>query len=93
MNCIPHSKSAAIRMQFWTAIAAFAGTAVGLFASRHQLVEDYFLAVTAGGFIYIATVNILPSISESADSILQIAMEVLCFSVGVSFMVMVAYFE
>ena len=64
-------------MQFVTAIAAFIGTAVGLFARRHQLIEDYFLAVTAGGFVYIATVNILPAIAQSADSFFQIAMEVL----------------
>lgn len=87
------SKSGAIKMQFYTAIAAFVGTAVGLFARRHHLIEDYFLAVTAGGFIYIAAVNILPSISHSSDSFFQISAEVACFCVGVLFMVAVAYLE
>lgn len=80
-------------MQFLTAIAAFIGTGVGLFAQRHQLMEDYLLAVTAGGFVYIAAVNILPTISQASDSISQICLEVLCFCTGVFFMVVVAFLE
>ena len=80
-------------MQFLTAIAAFFGTGVGLFAQRHQLLEDYLLAVTAGGFVYIAAVNILPSISQASDSFTQICLEIACFCVGVFFMVVVAYLE
>jgi zinc transporter 7 len=90
LNC---SKSSAIKMQFLTAIAAFIGTAFGLYARRHKHIEDCLLAITAGGFVYIATVNILPSISQTSSSIFQIFMEVLCFSFGVSFMVLVAFLE
>lgn len=55
--------------------------------------EDYLLAVTAGGFVYIAAVNILPNISQSSDSFPQILLEVASFAVGVLFMVAVAFLE
>ena len=42
------SKVEAIQMQFYTAIAAFVGTAVGLFAQRNKTIEAYMLAATAG---------------------------------------------
>jgi hypothetical protein len=54
------SKWEAIRAQFLTAIAAFLGTILGLSAQRNETMERLMLAMTSGGFLYIATVSILP---------------------------------
>ena len=43
--------------------------------------------------MYIATVNILPSISQAASSLNQIVLEVVSFCMGVAFMVLVAFLE
>jgi zinc transporter ZupT len=56
------SKSKAIQIQFTTSIAAFIGTIVGLLSDGHQLWQDVMLAVTAGGFIYVACVSLIPTV-------------------------------
>jgi zinc transporter ZupT len=45
------SKADAISAQFLTAVAAVAGTAVGLYAERNKAAEEMLLALTAGGFL------------------------------------------
>jgi zinc transporter ZupT len=55
-----YSKWEAIRAQFITAVGAFAGTVIGLLAERNKEMETLMLAMTSGGFLYIATVSILP---------------------------------
>ena len=77
-----------------TAIAAVLGTAVGLHgAQRHAAVEDALLAFTAGGFLYLATVTMLPDLVRQSSSLPQIAAELLCFVLGVAMMVLVALYE
>jgi hypothetical protein len=44
--------------QFVSAIGAFAGCFVGLVASHHS--PEWILAFTAGGFVYISLVSIVP---------------------------------
>jgi len=57
-------RDAAIRAQFGTALAAFAGTAAGLFADRVVAGLDHavLVPVTAGGFLYLGAVTILPDV-------------------------------
>jgi len=87
------SKWQAIRAQFLTAIAAFVGTALGLFSGINEEVEKFLLATTCGGFVYVATVSVLPSISTESKGVGQIILESLGFAVGVGLMVLVAVFE
>jgi zinc transporter ZupT len=98
------SKWEAIRAQFLTALAAFAGCCVGLYAERNEYAEMVMLAMTSGGFLYIATVNILPIVVRGSDggsdrgsgsgtSVLQVCLEGVSFVVGVGFMVAVALLE
>jgi zinc transporter 7 len=77
----------------YTAIAAFFGTFIGLYAQKNENFENIMLSTTAGGFIYIATVNILPSILKEKSNLLQIFYEVIGFVLGVGFMVLVAVYE
>lgn len=92
------SKYEAIQAQFVTAIAAFLGTGVGLYMSEHnEVMQDVLLSLTAGGFLYIATVaamnQMILASSQHSESFLQIFGEVVCFSLGVSLMLLVTFLE
>jgi len=56
------SKGEAVMMQFGTAGAAFLGTLVGLSSGRDPHIESILLSLTCGGFLYIATVSIIPTL-------------------------------
>ena len=77
-----------------------------LYQYRNKYAEQVMLAVTAGGFLYIATVNILPIIlmahhevdNESAKKsnfgdLIQVFLEGSGFALGIYFMVLVASME
>ena len=87
------SKWEAIQAQFLTAIAAFLGTFVGLYAHKNEFLETIMIAVTSGGFIYIATVTIMPLVIAQKSSLLQTVLESIAFLIGVGFMVAVAVLE
>mmetsp|Transcript_23230 Transcript_23230/g.49678 ORF Transcript_23230/g.49678 Transcript_23230/m.49678 type:complete len:104 (-) Transcript_23230:396-707(-) len=81
--------NAAIMLQIMTSIvAAFLGTAFGLY-SRH-LVEglgsDILLPFTAGGFLYLACVTILPDVLDTEAGMALRMMEILAFLLEVGFM-------
>jgi solute carrier family 39 (zinc transporter), member 7 len=87
------SKTQAILLQFITAGAALAGAVVGVLA-----VEGYggetLLYITAGGFIYLACVTILPEVLEEKKASLKFRVaQVLCFCSGVAFLYAVAVIE
>lgn len=87
------SKWEAIQAQFLTAIAAFLGTFVGLYAHKNEFVETIMIAVTSGGFLYIATVTIMPLVIAQKSSLTQTLLESIAFLIGVGFMVAVAVLE
>ena len=76
------SKSQAIQAQFSTAIAAFAGTLVGLAAST-SIGHDVLIPFTAGGFVYLAGVSILPDLlhQPGVGKLLRIA-QIVAFGIG-----------
>ncbi len=75
--------------QFVSAVGAFAGCCFGMWVSTDPA---YTLCFTAGGFIYISLVNILPGLHEDV-SLLQTVMEMVCISAGVLMMVFIAVLE
>lgn len=89
------SRNMAIGAQFCTAIPAFMGTAFGLFSG--QIVEglghEIVLPFTAGGFLYLACVTILPDVLETEASVLMRLLQVSSFLLGVGFMYAVAQLE
>eukprot|EP01032_Pedospumella_encystans_P007912 gene7912-9431_t len=87
------TKSQAIKAQFVTAIAAVLGVSVGLLARRSEVAEELLLSFTAGGFVYLAGVNMLPGIVRTKSSTLQTVLEMGCFVLGVGMMVMVTFLE
>ncbi|KAJ1404573.1 Zinc/iron permease [Ochromonadaceae sp. CCMP2298] len=87
------TKWQAIQAQFCTALAAIVGVSVGLLADRSQAAEELLLAVTAGGFLYLSTVNMLPQVVQSKASLLQTTLETGSFALGIFMMVLVLAFE
>lgn len=88
------TKWQAIGAQFATAIAAFVGTAIGLLATEYAGMEQPLLAATAGGFVYVSCVAVMPEILNSGNpSFLQGVAEVGAMCAGIALMACVALLE
>lgn len=66
---------------------------VGLLAERNEVFEDFLLAFTSGGFIYIATVSSIPIMLQDQSSKEEIVGLCIMFAVGVYMMILVAQYE
>lgn len=87
------SRRKAMQLQLITAIGALTGTCISLFAEGlGESASTWILPFTAGGFIYIATVSVIPELLENT-SFWQSIKEVLALLVGVMMMVLIAQYE
>ncbi|XP_045148671.1 zinc transporter SLC39A7 isoform X2 [Echinops telfairi] len=94
------SKKQAMRLQLVTAVGALVGTACALLAEGGAVGSavsgstgpGWVLPFTAGGFIYVATVSVLPELLREASP-LQSLLEVLGLLGGVVMMVLIAHLE
>ena len=83
----------AMLLQLVTAVGAFAGCICGLLAEGlGTAASAWILPFTAGGFIYIATVSVLPELLQES-SIAQSIKEIVALLVGVFLMVLIALTE
>lgn len=84
----------AILMQLVTAVGALTGCVVSLVArgTGEAAASLYILPFTAGGFIYIATVSVIPELLVSVKW-KQSILEVLALLTGVGMMVIIAQYE
>ncbi|XP_066152471.1 protein catecholamines up isoform X2 [Euwallacea fornicatus] len=90
------SRKNAMLLQLTTALGALAGTAISLLAqnSTGVLAAAWILPFTAGGFIYIALVSVIPELlDEENPSFKQTILQILSMLLGVGMMVLVAEFE
>ena len=55
--------------------------------------SSIILPFTAGGFIYIATVSVIPELLEGASSLRQSIYEIIALITGVYMMVIIAQYE
>lgn len=80
------SKNQAILCQFGTAVAAMFGTLVGILLQGFA--GDSLIFITAGGFVYLACVNILPEMLDDStfSSLKYRTLQLLCFAAGVGFL-------
>lgn len=86
------SRTKAIWLQAVTAVGAISGTVISLvWGSHDEKANAWILPFTAGGFIYIATVHLIPQLKNS--SFKQTIIELLCFMAGVAIMYMMAWLE
>jgi solute carrier family 39 (zinc transporter), member 7 len=85
------SKQQAIIAQFGTAVAAMAGTCVGLML--HEFAGETLIYITAGGFIYLAACTMLPELLEEKASLKFRMMQIAFFGTGVAFLYAVSLLE
>lgn len=87
------TKRKAMMLQLVTAVGAFAGCICGLLAEgMGTAASSWILPFTAGGFIYIATVSVIPELLEESK-LVQSFKEILALLVGVFLMVLIALSE
>lgn len=87
-----NSKTRAIWLQAVTAIGAFLGTLISLLIGSHdERANAWILPFTAGGFIYIAMVHLIPQLKNS--NFKQAFIELICFVIGVGVMYMMSWLE
>lgn len=87
------SRKKAMYLQLLTALGAFSGTVVSLLADGYdEAASAWILPLTAGGFIYIATVSVLPELL-SDTKFWQSVKEIFALLVGVFMMIIIAEFE
>jgi len=87
------SKRKAIFLQLITAVGALSGTMVSLLAEGvDPAATAWILPFTAGGFIYIATVSVIPELLEES-TFFQSLKEILALLAGVFMMVLIAKYE
>ena len=87
-----YSKSQAILAQFVTAVAAFLGTIFAL-SINDWFSGDQLHLITAGGFVYLSAVTILPEVLEDNHSILNSFAKLMAFLLGILTMYMACFLE
>ncbi|XP_045521460.1 protein catecholamines up [Pieris brassicae] len=89
------SRRKAMFLQLLTAFGALSGTFLSIYlqGSSEGLVSSLILPFTAGGFIYIATVSVIPELLEGSNKLSQSIKEILALLAGVYMMVIIAQYE
>jgi len=91
---VPRTK--AMLLQLTTAIGALVGTALALLLQDNSILSEtnWILPFTAGGFIYIALVSVIPELlDEEKPSLMQAIYQLLALLLGVYMMVLIAEYE
>ncbi|KAG2469168.1 S39A7 protein, partial [Polypterus senegalus] len=87
------SKKKAMSLQLLTAVGAMAGTCCSLLAEGiGEAATAWILPFTAGGFIYIATVSVIPELLHDSKPV-QSLLEILAMVFGVVMMILIAEYE
>ncbi|NXA78052.1 S39A7 protein, partial [Thryothorus ludovicianus] len=80
-------------LQLLTAVAALAGAACSLLAEGSGTgAVTGILPFTAGGFIYLGTVSVLPEILRNSGAA-QALLQLLALLAGVAMMLLIAHYE
>lgn len=86
------SRKKAMYLQLTTAVGALAGNVLALLGTSASS-SPWILPFTAGGFIYIATVSVIPELLESGTKLGQSLKEIFALLLGVFLMVLITFFE
>jgi zinc transporter 7 len=88
------TKERAMMLQLVTAMGAMMGTVVGLLLGGTFGAVSIILPFTAGGFIYIATVGVIPEIlANEKATVAQNLKEVAAMLTGIALMVVIGWLE
>jgi zinc and cadmium transporter len=86
------SKSKALAWNFASALTAVAGALIGYFlADKSKQFIPVILSLTAGGFIYIATSDLIPEIHKESD-VRKSTLAFVAFLFGIAFMALTKLF-
>ena len=83
----------AMLIQVLTACGCLLGTVLGFVLENTQIGTKWIIPFTAGGFIYISCVQVMPTLVEKKYGITQSVLHVLFFGFGIGMMVFVSYIE
>lgn len=95
----------ALCAQLLTAIGALVGVVIGAWPAvmeamgiehdKHEVHQyaNHLLPFTAGGFVYVAMVNVLPTLLEEKVSLWQTIKEVTAMLLGVALMYLIGLYE
>jgi solute carrier family 39 (zinc transporter), member 7 len=86
------SKKKAMFLQLTTALGALAGNVLALLGTSENS-SPWILPFTAGGFIYIATVSVIPELLEQSTKLGQSLKEIAALLLGVFMMVLITHIE
>ncbi|OGF18826.1 hypothetical protein A3I35_03695 [Candidatus Falkowbacteria bacterium RIFCSPLOWO2_02_FULL_45_15] len=87
------TRSKAIFFNFLSALLAFAGAGAGImFASRIAGFTDIIVSLTVGGFIYIATADLIPELKKE-NELGQSAKQLLGIALGIGAMALLLFLE
>lgn len=86
------SRKKAMFLQLTTAIGALAGNVLALLGTSGES-SPWILPFTAGGFIYIATVSVIPELLEESTKLWQSLKEIFALLLGVFMMVLITWIE
>ena len=81
-----------MKLQFTTALGAMMGTVCGLMTGSLAEATNWVLPFTAGGFIYIATVSVIPALLEDT-TLGQSLKELVALMTGILIMVGIVFLE
>lgn len=88
------SKKKAMLLQLTTAVGALAGNVLALIGNNGaDSSPKWILPFTAGGFIYIATVSVIPELLEQSTKLGQSLKEIFALLAGVGMMILITLFE
>lgn len=87
-------KKKAMWLQLSTATGAMLGCVIGLLAENvGEATTSWILPFTAGGFIYIATVSVIPELLKETSDLKQTVKEISAMLMGIGMMVIIAMLE
>lgn len=86
------TKMEAMKVQFVTAIGALTGTVFTLITGRVTENSSAILAFTAGGFIYISMVSVIPTLLHKSSA-KETVYEVVGISLGIGMMAIIGLYE
>ncbi|CAJ0577433.1 unnamed protein product, partial [Mesorhabditis spiculigera] len=91
-----YTKTRAMMIQLVTALGAFSGCLLSLWSADGAVADaasaTWVLPFTAGGFIYIATVSVIPELLENS-SLKQTVLEIIALLTGIYMMYLIAMYE
>jgi zinc transporter 7 len=87
------SRAGAIKSQLLTAGGALLGTLLAVSTGRDESTAGLLLNFTAGGFIYVATVDVLPPLLTQPSTLWETTCQAFAMAAGVGMMVIVMYVE